>query len=104
MVMASDGLWDVFSSQGAVSFARERLAAHNDPSKCSELEMSVTPEEIDRKSDMCELALFWEAHNTMYAVGNEIKAQLAQGLNVVINVSRTCKCPVYSPLEQSLRV
>lgn len=36
MVMASDGLWDVFSSQGAVSFARERLAAHNDPSKCSE--------------------------------------------------------------------
>ncbi len=62
-----------------------------DPSKCSELEMPVTAEEMDRKSDMCELALFWEAHDTMYAVGNEIKGQLTQGQNVVINVSRTCK-------------
>jgi ribose 1,5-bisphosphokinase PhnN len=62
-----------------------------EPTKCSELEMPVTAEEMDRKSDMCELALFWEAHDTMYAVGNEIKGQLAQGLNVVINVSRTCK-------------
>eukprot|EP01043_Picozoa_sp_COSAG02_P017560 COSAG02_NODE_798_length_17086_cov_72.770295_7_plen_147_part_00 len=65
-----------------------------EPNKCSELEMPVTAEEMDRKSDMCELALFWEAHDTMYAVGNEIKGQLAQGLNVVINVSRTCKQPV----------
>jgi len=36
VLMASDGLWDVFSSQGAVTFARGRLQEHNDPDKCSE--------------------------------------------------------------------
>ena len=29
-------MWDVFSSQGAVTFARERLREHNDPDKCTE--------------------------------------------------------------------
>ena len=36
VLLASDGLWDVFSSQGAVTFARGRLQEHNDPDKCSE--------------------------------------------------------------------
>jgi len=36
VLLASDGLWDVFSSQGAVTFARERLREHNDPDKCTE--------------------------------------------------------------------
>ena len=60
------------------------------PEKCSELEMPVSHEEMDAKSDLCQLALHWEAHDTQYAVGNEIKTALAKGRNVVINVSRTC--------------
>jgi len=35
MILASDGLWDVFSSQGAITFARDRLLEHNDPAQCS---------------------------------------------------------------------
>lgn len=36
MVIACDGLWDVFSSQNAVEYARGELRRHNDPVKCSE--------------------------------------------------------------------
>mmetsp|Transcript_2426 Transcript_2426/g.4060 ORF Transcript_2426/g.4060 Transcript_2426/m.4060 type:complete len:353 (+) Transcript_2426:119-1177(+) len=35
MILASDGLWDVFNSQNAVELARESLRMHNDPAKCS---------------------------------------------------------------------
>ena len=36
MLLASDGLWEVFTSQGAIDFAREHLRTHNDPQGCSE--------------------------------------------------------------------
>ena len=36
MLLASDGLWEVFTSQSAVDFAREHLRSHNDPRGCSE--------------------------------------------------------------------
>eukprot|EP00894_Picocystis_sp_ML_P000159 jgi/Pico_ML_1/50676/g1844.t1 len=36
LVIACDGLWDVFSSQNAIEFARGELRIHNDPEKCSE--------------------------------------------------------------------
>jgi len=36
LVIACDGLWDVFSSQNAIEFARGELRIHNDPAKCSE--------------------------------------------------------------------
>lgn len=36
LLIGSDGLWDVFPSQRAVEFARQRLLAHNDPQRCSE--------------------------------------------------------------------
>ena len=36
MLLASDGLWEVFTSQGAIDFAREYLRTHNDPQGCSE--------------------------------------------------------------------
>ena len=85
-----DGARELMAGSKHTVFAKRWIT--RDPEKCADLEVPVTPEEMDLKSDMCELALFWEAHDTMYAVGNEIKPQLAQGLNVVVNVSRTCEC------------
>ncbi|GAB2232628.1 hypothetical protein Droror1_Dr00011670 [Drosera rotundifolia] len=34
LVIGSDGIWDVFTSQNAVDFARRRLRAHNDAKLC----------------------------------------------------------------------
>ncbi|KAI9117690.1 hypothetical protein K1719_011856 [Acacia pycnantha] len=34
LIIASDGIWDVFSSQNAVDFARRRLQEHNDVKLC----------------------------------------------------------------------
>lgn len=36
LLLACDGLWDVFSSQRAIEFARSRLQQHNDPQQCSQ--------------------------------------------------------------------
>ncbi|XP_072967452.1 probable protein phosphatase 2C 27 [Typha angustifolia] len=35
LIMACDGLWDVMTSQCAVTITRRELIAHNDPEKCS---------------------------------------------------------------------
>eukprot|EP00897_Mesotaenium_endlicherianum_P003035 jgi/Mesen1/275/ME1151993C09512 len=35
LIIGSDGLWDKFDSQIAISFARKRLQQHNDPQQCS---------------------------------------------------------------------
>ena len=34
LIIASDGIWDVFSSQNAVDFARRKLQEHNDEKQC----------------------------------------------------------------------
>lgn len=35
LLMGCDGLWDVFTNEGAISFARKQLQRHNDPEQCS---------------------------------------------------------------------
>nr|KYP36857.1 putative protein phosphatase 2C 27 [Cajanus cajan] len=47
LVIASDGIWDVFSSQNAVDFARRRLQEHNDEKLCCK---EIVQEAIKRGS------------------------------------------------------
>ena len=35
LLLACDGLWDVASSQAAVTFVAAKLRAHNDPERCA---------------------------------------------------------------------
>ncbi|XP_024382080.1 probable protein phosphatase 2C 57 [Physcomitrium patens] len=35
LLMGCDGLWEVFTNEGAISFARKQLQRHNDPELCS---------------------------------------------------------------------
>ncbi len=55
VLMGSDGLWDVFSSQGAITFARDRLREHNDPSRCCEemVEEAIKRHTTDNVSCLC---------------------------------------------------
>ncbi|QDZ23835.1 protein phosphatase 2C [Chloropicon primus] len=55
VLLASDGLWDVFSSQGAVTFARDRLREHNDPVECSKelIEEAINRHTTDNISCVC---------------------------------------------------
>ncbi|KAK7304746.1 hypothetical protein VNO77_42633 [Canavalia gladiata] len=47
LIIASDGIWDVFSSQNAVDFARRKLQEHNDEKLCCK---EIVQEAIKRGS------------------------------------------------------
>ncbi|KAL5783182.1 hypothetical protein ACOSP7_008211 [Xanthoceras sorbifolium] len=47
LIIACDGIWDVFRSQNAVDFARRRLQEHNDPVMCCK---DLVDEALKRKS------------------------------------------------------
>lgn len=47
LVMGCDGLWDVMSSQCAVTMVRKELMLHNDPEKCSR---SLVKEALQRNT------------------------------------------------------
>ncbi|PIN18407.1 Serine/threonine protein phosphatase [Handroanthus impetiginosus] len=47
LIIGCDGIWDVFTSQNAVDFARRRLQEHNDPTMCSK---DLVDEALKRKS------------------------------------------------------
>lgn len=44
MILACDGLWDVFGNQRAIEFARSRLREHNNAQQCSEELVSLRVE------------------------------------------------------------
>lgn len=47
LILGCDGLWDVMSSQCAVTIARKELMLHNDPKRCS---MELVREALKRKT------------------------------------------------------
>ncbi|XP_008788784.1 probable protein phosphatase 2C 27 [Phoenix dactylifera] len=53
LIIGSDGIWDVFSNQNAVDFARRRLQEHNDVKKCCK----ELVEEAIRRSAMDNLTI-----------------------------------------------
>ncbi|XP_074577029.1 putative protein phosphatase 2C 57 isoform X1 [Curcuma longa] len=47
LILACDGIWDVFLSENAVNFARRKLQEHNDPATCCK---ELVDEALKRKS------------------------------------------------------
>lgn len=61
-----------------------------DASKCTDLEISVTPQKFDARRGAGEYALCWEAHETKYGIlKTDLEPALAAGKRCVLNVSRT---------------
>ena len=55
LVIACDGLWDVFSSQNAIDFARMALRRHNDPEQMARdlVAEAVRRDSSDNVSAVC---------------------------------------------------
>lgn len=72
----------------SVLFVRRHVT--RDPSKVTELEVSVTADEYLSRSAAGEYALEWSAHETCYGIpAADLEAGLAAGRRVVLNTSRS---------------
>jgi len=71
-----------------VLFVRRHLT--RDPSKVTDIEVAVTPEQFAAASAAGEYALEWDAHGTRYAIAKaDLEAGIVAGKRMVLNTSRS---------------
>ena len=63
ILLACDGLWDVFTSQRAVEIARQKLRSHNDPQLCSQQLVCLTDQQAMFSNNMPAVSL--SIHNAL---------------------------------------
>jgi hypothetical protein len=83
MILASDGLWDVFNSQNAVELARESLRMHNDPAKCSRDLVSATSYLRPTSYNILQLTVH-QGHQVLHK--KDMRRRSQQMVNLIVYV------------------